>query len=564
MSTSNSLMLPEHAEQMLADAFGSTRERIAELLGKCTVDALPLDLALEETGLHLSPEALSALAQVLGIPTMTGDDFPTSLVRFDGVSPAFLRRNGLLPLLDGDTLLLVASDPFNWPAIASVETRHGEAASLHLGDRTEVLTYLDRLFNEGKKSSGDGTDSETTATDLDALLSKAKQTPVVRRVEYLVNRALDLKASDIHFEPLENDLQVRIRVDGILHRLDTIPKDMQAAVISRLKLLGGMDIAERRLPQDGSSSWRYDKGQVDIRISSTPTLHGESVVLRLLAKNEAMYDLEGLGMAAGVLEAVDKLITRPHGMILVTGPTGSGKTTTLYSVLRKLKSRTQKIITVEDPVEYKMDGINQMQVKPGIGLGFAQALRSIVRQDPDVLLVGEIRDGETASIAIESALTGHLVFSTLHTKDAPGAITRLRDLGIEPFLIADSVLAVLAQRLVRKLCPHCKTSYQPEDSELALFRDAGLRIQAPQLLHKAAPQGCERCGNTGYRGRIGIYELLLVDDAVRSDIVGGKDAGNIAGTARRTGYAPMLRDGAQKIAEGLTSIAEVLRVTSFT
>ncbi len=326
--------------------------------------------------------------------------------------------------------------------------------------------------------------------------------------------------------------------------------------------MANLNIAERRLPQDGKIKIRFGNREVDIRVSTVPTIYGESVVLRLLAQESVEYDLANLGMDKKSLEYLEGLIERPYGMVLVTGPTGSGKTTTLYGVLKRLNTVTRKIITVEDPVEYQINGINQVQIKPQIGLNFGNTLRSLVRQDPDVLLIGEIRDKETADIAIESALTGHLVLSTLHTNDAPGAITRLRDIGIESFLMADSLLTVMAQRLIRLLCPHCKEGYEAREEDRGRIGDILSELPASVTLYRN--KGCERCGYTGYKGRQGIFEILPVNEVVKSAIVAGKDAGNIARIASEFGYRPLAYDGFSKVIEGITSLSEVLRVTSLT
>ena len=376
----------------------------------------------------------------------------------------------------------------------------------------------------------------------------------------LISRALDMRASDIHFEPFERNFQVRTRVDGVLYDLDKPPKTMQAAIISRLKLMANLNIAERRLPQDGKIKLKFGNREVDIRVSCVPTIYGESVVLRLLAQESVDYSLNTLGMDPHHLTYIEDLIERPFGMILVTGPTGSGKTTTLYGVLRKLNSTTRKIITVEDPVEYQISGINQVQVKPQIDLTFANALRSLVRQDPDVLLIGEIRDKETADIAIESALTGHLVLSTLHTNDAPGAITRLRDIGIESFLMADSLLAILAQRLVRLLCPVCKEPHEAREVDRMRIREVLPEVPASLTLYHN--KGCDKCGYTGFRGRQAIFEILPVSEAIRSAIVAGKDAGTISQLAFAERYRPLVHHGFRKVVDGLTTLSEVLRVTS--
>jgi general secretion pathway protein E len=389
----------------------------------------------------------------------------------------------------------------------------------------------------------------------------AQEAPIVRLVNMTISRALDLRASDIHFEPYKLNFRVRCRVDGEMIEIEQPPKAMQAAIISRLKLMAGLNIAERRLPQDGRIALKLGGRQTDIRVSTSPTLFGESVVMRLLSQTAEQHDLETLGLSGEQQGRVGDLLAVPHGILLVTGPTGSGKTTTLYAMLTRLNSPSRKIITVEDPVEYQIEGINQIQVKPQIDLTFANTLRSLVRQDPDVLLIGEIRDQETAGMAIESALTGHLVLSTLHTNDAPGAVTRLRDLGIESFLLADSLIAVVAQRLVRRLCDECKEPYEASEADVERIRRAMPEAGQGLVLHRN--RGCAKCGLTGYRGRLGIFEILVVTEPVRSAIVSGADAGHVAATARGHGYAPLIQDGFAKVLAGQTTLSEVLRATSF-
>jgi general secretion pathway protein E len=437
---------------------------------------------------------------------------------------------------------------------------------LCVGQREEIRTSIDRLYGtaarEAEAQSRDGImiGADGFEEDLEHLKGLAQEAPIVRLVNVLISRALDMRASDIHFEPFERSFHVRCRVDGVLFDLDQPQKTMQSAIISRLKLMANLNIAERRLPQDGKIKIRFGNREVDIRVSCVPTIYGESVVLRLLAQESVEYDLGNLGMDQKDLKYIEGLIERPYGMILVTGPTGSGKTTTLYGVLKKLNTVTRKIITVEDPVEYQVNGINQVQVKPQIDLTFANALRSLVRQDPDVLLIGEIRDRETADIAIESALTGHLVLSTLHTNDAPGAITRLRDIGIESFLMADSLLAIMAQRLIRVLCPHCKTEYTAREGDRK--RIGEILPDLPSSLTLYQNKGCDRCGYTGYKGRQGIFEFLPINEAIKSAIVAGKESGSIARTAFELGYRPLAHHGFRKVVEGITTLSEVLRVTS--
>lgn len=392
--------------------------------------------------------------------------------------------------------------------------------------------------------------------DDEELKDLASEAPIIRLVNHLFARAMDLNASDIHFEPNENHLDVRCRVDGIMTRIERLPIKIHTAVASRLKLMARLDIGEKRLPQDGRIDSRIGAKQLDMRVSTLPGVHGESVVLRILDRSDTAVSLQQLGMPESILGKYQQLITQPHGMILITGPTGSGKTTTLYATLEKINSEKQKIITVEDPVEYQLEGITQIQANSSIGLTFAAGLRSIVRQDPDVLMVGEIRDHETAEIAIESALTGHLVFSTLHTNDAAGAVTRLQDMGVEGYLISSSLLAIQAQRLVRRICTDCKVE-QP----LTIDEANVLQIDAKDypVLHRGT--GCERCGGSGYRGRIGLYELLVMSDTIRHHIASGADANIIRDQAISEGMRTLRQDALEKLGAGLTTPEEVVRVT---
>jgi general secretion pathway protein E len=529
------------------------------------VECLPLMDAFENIEITDESRILRVVAKHLGLPMLDREDYPEKPVLLEGVSMFFLRKHAVLPIqMESGRVRVVVNNPLNLPILNIVSSYFGGMElSLCVGQREEIRTAIDRLYGTAAREAeeqsgiaiGDGFEE-----DLEHLKGLAQEAPIVRLVNVLISRALDMRASDIHFEPFERSFHVRSRVDGVLFDLDQPQKSMQAAIVSRLKLMASLNIAERRLPQDGRIKIRFGNREVDIRVSTVPTIYGESVVLRLLAQESVEYDLSNLGMDVKDLDYVSNLIERPYGMVLVTGPTGSGKTTTLYGVLKKLNTVTRKIITVEDPVEYQVDGINQVQVKPQIGLTFANALRSLVRQDPDVLLIGEIRDKETADIAIESALTGHLVLSTLHTNDAPGAITRLRDIGMESFLMADSLLSIMAQRLIRVLCPHCKSEYTARDEDRN--RIGEILPDLPLSLGIYRNKGCERCGYTGYRGRQGIFEILPINEAIKSAIVAGKDAGSIARIAYELGYRPLAHHGFRKVVEGITSLSEVLRVTS--
>jgi general secretion pathway protein E len=400
---------------------------------------------------------------------------------------------------------------------------------------------------------------ETDSGDfVEHLKDMASEAPVIRLVNQIIGKVIDLRASDIHLEPFDDGLHVRYRVDGVIYKADVVTPQHSAAVNSRVKLMAHLDIAERRLPQDGRIKTRVKGRELDLRVSTVPTVHGESVVMRVLDRSSVRYSLESMGFAPESLERFNHLLARPHGILLITGPTGSGKTTTLYSALSKLDANAHKIITVEEPVEYQLEGINQIQVHQQIGLSFANALRSILRQDPDIIMIGEMRDGETAQIAVQSALTGHLVLSTLHTNTAAGAIVRLQDMGVEPYLITSSVNGVLSQRLVRRLCEYCKQPYSPEP---ALVVSAGFERMALHPAHLYRAVGCEHCRQSGYSGRCGIHELLVLDDGLRRCILEGRDAAALHTQATEAGMFTLYEDGLRKVAAGVTSLEELLRVT---
>ncbi|HOV87011.1 MAG TPA: ATPase, T2SS/T4P/T4SS family [Syntrophobacteraceae bacterium] len=544
-------------------------DQTKQLQSSYFVEGLPLMDSFEQIAVTDEHRVLRVLARHLDLPLLERQDYPEKPVLLEGVSMFFLRKHSVLPIhMDSGRVRVVVNNPLNLPMLNTLTQYFlGMELQLCLGLREEIRTAIDRLYGTAAKEAEalsrsaelGSLNGDSFEEDLEHLKGLAQEAPIVRMVNVLISRALDMRASDIHFEPFDRGFQVRCRVDGVLFDLDRPPKSMQAAIISRLKLMANLNIAERRLPQDGKIKLKFGNREVDVRVSTVPTIFGESLVLRLLAQESVDYSLASVGMDPQQLGFIEQLIERPFGMILVTGPTGSGKTTTLYGVLRKLNSVTRKIITVEDPVEYQINGINQIQVKPQIDLTFANALRSLVRQDPDVLLIGEIRDKETADIAIESALTGHLVLSTLHTNDAPGAITRLRDLGTESFLIADSLLAILAQRLVRILCPHCKEPYPAREADIQRLKEVLEEVPHTTLYHN---KGCDRCGFTGFRGRTAIFELLPISETVRSAIVGGKDAGSIAQLGYREQYRPLLHHGYRKALDGVTTLSEVLRVTS--
>ncbi|MDR0781429.1 MAG: Flp pilus assembly complex ATPase component TadA [Pseudomonadales bacterium] len=468
-----------------------------------------------------------------------------------------LEPAGLAPALDFTTSAAVVYAEL--PSIdcrAKVRFVVGEHISFRVGTPEEVARLIKHWRAELSPQINAEDDAYAGFREDEDFTEMDSEAPIIRLVNHLFARALDLNASDIHFEPNEHYLEVRCRVDGIMTRIERLPVRIQSAVASRLKLMARLDIGEKRLPQDGRIDYRIGNRDLDMRVSTLPGVLGESIVLRILDRADLSIDLADLGMPENVLKNYLKVITQPHGLILITGPTGSGKTTTLYGTLEKINSVKHKIVTVEDPVEYQLAGITQIQVNAAIGLSFASGLRSIVRQDPDILMIGEIRDHETAEIAIESALTGHLVFSTLHTNDAAGAVTRLQDMGVESYLISSSLLAIQAQRLVRRVCTGCEHTAPMTDDEALV-----LEVKAANYPRLRRGAGCERCGGTGYRGRIGLYELMLMSDEIRHLITSGADANVIRKQAISEGMRTLREDALDKLRQGMTTPEEVVRVT---
>jgi len=521
-----------------------------------------LDAALVSLGLVSEADAAHALAEYLGLPFVPAEQFPEVPLEANGLLPEFLRAHHVLPLaIEDGQLHLAMHAPHDAFVVKALHLTTGLTVRPAVGLATEIDKALQRQQEEVAlpEESEDAFDMEGEAGEfVEHLRDLASEAPVIRLVNTIIGRVIELRASDIHLEPFEDGLHVRYRVDGVLHMGEVVPTTQGAAVSSRVKLLAHLDIAERRLPQDGRIKTRVKGRELDLRVSTVPTVYGESVVMRVLDRASVRFGLEDMGFEADNLARFRALIHRPHGILLVTGPTGSGKTTTLYAALAKLDSTTQKIITVEDPVEYQLEGINQIQVHAQINLTFANALRSILRQDPDIIMIGEMRDGETAQIAVQSSLTGHLVLSTLHTNTAASAVVRMQDMGIERYLITSTVNGVLAQRLVRRLCTHCKAPVVPKPE---LLQSSGLA----RFVKPGAPiyeeRGCEHCRGTGYQGRTGIHELLVVDEAMRSAILQGRDASVLQQLAVKAGMLTLYDDGLRKVAAGVTSLDEVLRVT---
>ena len=494
--------------------------------------------------------------QRIGLPELLAGE-----PQVDGFSKRFLRESMVFPFRAGDGgIRLAVSDPLDTAAIRAAEIVFGGSVDLVIASFEDIATVLERQ-DSGDAAQGDAREGTGGDEDIDNLRDLASGAPVVRAFNDLLERAVELRASDIHVEPFRSGLTVRMRVDGVLRAVPAPAGIMPQALVSRIKILSGLNIAERRLPQDGAARLRVGRSEIDVRVATMPTQHGESVVVRLLPRDRGLLELSKLGLSGRDDGKLRKLLALPHGMIVITGPTGSGKTTTLATMLSMLNETTRKILTIEDPVEYEIGGINQSQIKPSIGLTFATALRAFVRQDPDVIMVGEIRDPETAHIAIHAALTGHLVLTTLHTETAAAAVPRLLDLGVEGYLLKSTLRAVIAQRLVRLLCDRCKTQRKLTAQDLALDPRYGIvGFAAGDVVHEA--HGCERCGGTGYRGRAGIFEVLEVADDVRNLVGSQSDANTLDHAAIRAGMTTMLDDAIAKCRAGLTTVAETLRVTT--
>ena len=514
-------------------------------------------------------ELLNALALQLDLEVMESID--DKELRFDLVEKLpiqYLKKHEIFPFQSEDgTLRIAVNDPLDLEVLDDLRILYGqEELKPVLVPAREILSAINRTYGQANDTTeqimqdlGEEEDSQHLFTELEVgedLLDETSEAPIIKLVNHIFSQAVKSQASDIHIEPYQQHLQVRFRLDGVLHNVLSPPRRLHAAIVSRIKVMARLDIAEKRLPQDGRTEVKIGERLVDVRVSCLPTAFGERVVLRLLEKSGKLLSMEEIGLTAAALAEMKRLLQLSHGIILVTGPTGSGKTTTLYAALSYINSPDKNILTIEDPIEYQLDGIGQMQVNPKINLTFAGGLRSMVRQDPDVILVGEIRDRETAEIAIHAALTGHLVFSTLHTNDSASAVTRLTDMGIEPFLVSTAVQAIIAQRLVRLLCPVCKETYEPEEAQ---WTELGSSREVAGPIFRA--DGCEKCLETGYRGRTGIYEFLLLSEAIKGLVLNTSDANQINKAARAEGMASLREDGINKVMEGRTTISEVLRVT---
>lgn len=526
-------------------------------------DSLPKMLI--KLGLCSDTDVAETFAHIRKLDHLKPENYPPQSPLQELVSLRFLKFHHAVGIqADEDAIDIAVMDPENEYLPQALRLATGREIRLHVGQLTDIDAALEIQYGEGKSQMDQLVDGLTVEEegneDLEHLKDLASEAPIIRMVNFILQKAVESRASDVHIEPFEQSLKVRLRIDGVLQDIDSPPVASTAAVLSRIKIMAKLNIAERRLPQDGRIKLQMVGKELDLRVSTIPTLYGESVVIRLLDKENAVLDFEKLGFVGQQAENFMNVLAQPHGIVLITGPTGSGKSTSLYAALKTLNTSERKIITVEDPVEYQLDGINQIQAKPQIGLTFASALRSIVRQDPDVIMIGEMRDLETAKIAVQSALTGHLVLSTLHTNDAAAGITRLQDMGLEEYLLSSTINGILAQRLVRKLCPACKESHPASET---LIEEMHLRRWQPKgeiLLFK--PVGCLACNGIGYKGRLAIIEFLAMSDAIRKQVMKHEEAYIIQQQAIGEGMQTMYDDGIGKALKGITTLEEVLRVTT--
>ncbi len=526
-------------------------------------DSLPKMLI--KLGLCSDVDVAEMFAQTHALDKLRPENYPAQSPFNDTVSLRFLKQHHAVGLTAEDEFINVAlMDPEDDYLIHALQLATGKLIRPYVGQLSDIDAALEVQYGEGKSQmdklmDGLSVDQEDNE-DLEHLKDLASEAPIIRMVNFILQKAVESRASDVHIEPFELSLKVRLRIDGVLQDIDSPPVASTAAVLSRIKIMAKLNIAERRLPQDGRIKLQMIGKELDLRVSTIPTLYGESVVIRLLDKENAVLDFVTLGFVGKQAERFMDVLAQPHGILLITGPTGSGKSTSLYAALKTLNTSERKIITVEDPVEYQLEGINQIQAKPQIGLTFASALRSIVRQDPDVIMIGEMRDLETAKIAVQSALTGHLVLSTLHTNDAAAGVTRLQDMGLEEYLLSSTINGILAQRLVRRLCPACKQAHPAGDT---LIEELQLRRWQPAgeiLLYK--PVGCPACNGIGYKGRLAIIEFLTMTDSIRKQIMKHEEAYVIQQQAIQEGMQTMYEDGVSKALQGITTLEEVLRVTT--
>ncbi|MCX7920257.1 MAG: type IV-A pilus assembly ATPase PilB [bacterium] len=555
MLVAEGVITEEQLQQALAQ-----QKKMGKRLGDVLIS---LGFASEET-------IAAALGRQLGIPYITLSHYEIDPQIIKTIPEDIVRRYKIIPVdKTGNQLTVALADPANIYILDELKVLTGNEIIPLISYESEINRAIEQYYRKQDVIQETLKDIEEIKTDIELVADEkeldlaqikdmAEDAPVVKLVNVIIQEAIKERASDIHIEPYEDSLRVRYRIDGVLHEVAPPPKRLHAAITSRIKILAELDIAERRLPQDGRFKVRVADRVVDMRVSCIPTIFGEKIVMRILDRGGLVLDLTRLGFEPDHLQTFQEVIRKPYGMILVTGPTGSGKTTTLYSALSTINSPTRNIMTAEDPVEYQLKGINQVQVKEDIGLTFASALRSFLRQDPDIILVGEIRDYETAEIAIKAALTGHLVLSTLHTNDAPSSITRLTDMGVQPFLVAASLLMVVAQRLVRQICPRCKEVYTPTAE---IVRTLGITDRDPESLRFYRGTGCDYCHKSGYRGRQALYEILTINEKIREAIVDKASASVIKRLAKEKGMRTLRDSGILKVLDGTTTVEEVLSVT---
>lgn len=548
-------------------------DQLAEANQMARASGVKVGDALVRLGYATSDEVMRAIAQEHGLDFVNLSEIAIPPAVVEMVPESVARENAILPLAkEEDSLKVVVSDPNDLDTLDKLRFILNCKVDIALAPREHIVDAINRHYGQTEGESADSMLQEFTDTAIDfteTVESSDSATevvdetsaPIVRLVQLIISEAVQLRASDIHVEPFEDRVRVRYRIDGVLVERDAAPRRLLGAILSRIKILGKIDIAERRRPQDGRIKVTVGEKELDLRVSVLPTNHGQSVVMRILDKDSIRVGLRQLGLSEDDFRNFNQLVRRPNGIILVTGPTGSGKTTTLYAALNDLNRPDRKIITAEDPVEYYLPGINQVQVSHGIGLDFARIIRSMLRQAPNVILVGEMRDSETAEMGIQASLTGHLVFSTLHTNDAPGAVTRMVDMGVPSYLVASSVIAILAQRLVRVVCTKCKQPYMPTD---AVLEAAGIRREIAEKAHFMKGKGCGNCQRSGYRGRIGIYELLLMKSKIRELAFQGASTQELRKVAMANGMKTLYQDGMIKAMKGITSIEEVFRVAKRT
>ena len=548
--------------EILVDEGFITQEQLDDIRRESEQSGKSLGRTLIDAGLVAESSLVKALATQIGLPFMDLSDFQIDLTAASLVPGSLAKRYTALPIaFEEETLIVAMSDPGNVFAVDDIRTLTGRDIRIVVATRTDIGEAIERVTRvdaEAGDLAATAAAEEQEIDEISALKESVDEAPIVKLVNLLITQAVNDRASDIHIEPQERDVRIRYRIDGVLHEVMRSPKSIQNGVLSRLKIMADIDIAERRVPQDGRVGLVVGGKAIDLRVATMPTVHGEKAVIRILDKSHALLNLSDLGFSDHNMERYEVSFRKPYGMILVTGPTGSGKSTTLYATLNILNQIDRNIITVEDPVEYRLGGVNQVQMNPKAGLTFASALRSILRSDPDIVLIGEVRDAETAQIAVQAALTGHLVLSTLHTNNAPSAVTRLTEMGIEPFLVSSAVDCVLAQRLVRTLCEKCKEYYQPtaealKEAKVPLLPDGSI----PRLYR---PIGCNACGNTGYRGRMAVHEVMVMSEDIERMTVERKSSEDIGRVAQEQGMLTLRQDGILKVLEGKTSLEELFRV----